>query len=98
MTFPQSNEPWTIDKKIPLALIGALLFRAAVLIIFITNLNNDVNGLKTNYDKLERRVANQEEYRISSDRQMVRLEEQMKTNTDLLQKIWLRMEQAKVRE
>lgn len=92
MTLPQSDDKWTLDKKIPIALIGALLFQAALLIVFITTLNNDVDGLKVNYDKLERRVANQEEFRLTSDRQLVRLEEQLKTSNDLLQKIWVRVE------
>lgn len=92
MTHLPGDAHWSLDKKIPIALIGTLIAQIIVFAIFLTNLDNRVTVVKSDQDKLEARVLIQEQKQQDIGLKIVRVEEQIRINNEILYKIWSKLD------
>lgn len=91
----KEENQWHLDKKVPVAMILALIGQMIVGTIWISDAVSDLKNVKVDVSKLERRLDDGEARdKIFAD-MIPRLEERQKQTNDLLEKIWRRLESGK---
>jgi hypothetical protein len=77
------SEQWHLDKKVPLAMIGAMVIQTVAIVWFAAKLDSRVGALEESDRRAEIRFS-----AISSDRdRLVRVEEKVSLTTELLREI-----------
>ena len=81
------KESWHLDKKIPISLILAIIAQTLVGVSYVTGLSNTVSQSVKDITKLEGRINAAETKSIALQESLIRLEEQSKQQTKMLERI-----------
>ena len=82
-----SNEPWHLNKSVPITFIFAIMCQTVALIWFVATLSNDVTNNKNELARLEVRTQNLEVVAQSQAVMLVRIDENLKAVRDILDRI-----------
>ena len=82
-----SNEPWHLNKSVPITFIFAIMCQTVALIWFVATLSNDVANNKNELARLETRTQNLEVVAQSQAVMLARIDENLKVVRDILDRI-----------
>ena len=81
-----SNEPWHLNKSVPITFVFAITCQTVALIWFVASLSNDVANNKNEISRLEVRTQNLEVVAQSQAVMLARIDENLKAVRDILDK------------
>jgi len=82
-----SNEPWHLNRSVPITFIFAIMCQTVALIWFVATLSNDVANNKNELARLEVRTQNLEVVAQSQAVMLGRIDENLKAVRDILDRI-----------
>lgn len=78
---------WHLDKKVPIALIGTILVNICASIWWASSAEARIKGHESQMLEYDKYFAKREEYDRETIKTLSRLDERVKTQTELLHKI-----------
>ena len=81
-----SNEPWHLNKSVPITFIFAIMCQTVALIWFVATLSNDVANNKNELARLEVRTQNLEVVAQSQAVMLARIDENIKGIREFLER------------
>jgi len=81
-----SNEPWHLNKSVPITFIFAIMCQTVALIWFVATLSNDVANNKNELARLETRTQNLEVVAQSQAVMLARIDENIKGIREFLER------------
>ena len=82
-----SNEPWHLNKSVPITFVFAIMCQTVALIWFVASLSNDVANNKDDLARLEERTSNLELVAQTQAVMLGRIDENLKAVRDILDRI-----------
>jgi Tfp pilus assembly protein PilO len=87
-----SDEPWHLDKRVPVALIFTLLMQSALGVWWASNLSNDVTTLKSRQDKQENLIESMRTTASQQAVQLGRIEENTRSTSEAVSRLLKKIE------
>ncbi len=81
-----SNEPWHLNRSVPITFIFAIMCQTVALIWFVATLSNDVANNKNELARLEVRTQNLEVVAQSQAVMLARIDENIKGIREFLER------------
>jgi len=81
-----SNEPWHLNRSVPITFIFAIMCQTVALIWFVATLSNDVANNKNELARLETRTQNLEVVAQSQAVMLARIDENIKGIREFLER------------
>jgi hypothetical protein len=81
-----SNEPWHLNKSVPITFIFAITCQTVALIWFVASLSNDVSNNKNELARLESRTQNLEVVVQTQAVMLGRIDENIKSIREFLER------------
>lgn len=91
MASASPADHWSLDKRVPIALIGVLFLQAMTFIWWAAKLDSRVDQLETRLGKEERTNERQEGVDVDAGSRLVRLEERTVSILEILRRIDTRL-------